>query len=248
MIYVRGDCHGDFTWLNGRFRGDTIIILGDAGINFFLNKRDERTKQHIMESGVILYCVRGNHEARPQSLSTMVLAYDPIVEGEVYYEPEYPNIKYFKDYGIYTIGGYKIAVIGGAYSVDKFYRILRAGCTEENNDPRRTFWFADEQLSAEERAAADKLFAEAGDVDIVMSHTCPYSWQPTDLFLRQVDQSTVDNSMELWLDKVAETLNFKCWIFGHYHVNRKEAPNVMELFDEIKLLDKVFAELTKGES
>ena len=241
---IRGDCHGDFIWLDRKYKGTKIIILGDAGINFYLNKTDERKKQRIMESGATLYCLRGNHEARPQTLPNTELIYDEAVGGEVYIQHKYPNIKYFKDYGIYTIGEYKVAVIGGAYSVDKYYRILRAGLTEETNDPKRSGWFADEQLSAEERAAADKLFAANPNVDIVMSHTCPYSWQPTDLFLSMVDQSKVDNSMELWLDTVKNNLNYKCWMFGHYHCDRKERDNVLQMYREVRMLDDVFDELT----
>ena len=37
------------------------------------------------------------------------------------------------------------------------------------------------------------------------------------MFLRSVDQSTVDSSMEVWLQKIADRLTFKHWYFGHYH-------------------------------
>ena len=240
---IRGDCHGDFTWLTREFKDKNIIILGDAGINFYLNKTDKRLKQRIMESGATLYCVRGNHEARPQTLPNIQLVYDELVKGEVYVEPTYPNIKYFKDYGIYNINNYPVIVIGGAYSVDKWHRILRSGLTEETNDPRRTGWFADEQLNEEEMAAADKLFAKHPDLYIVLSHTCPFSWQPVDLFLPTIDQFSVDNNMELWLDKVKDNVNYFAWVFGHYHCDRKERNNVLQMYKEIRNFEDVVHEL-----
>ena len=46
---VRGDCHGNFLWMNdlnpNKYIPEEtgIIILGDAGINFYLNKTDYKT-------------------------------------------------------------------------------------------------------------------------------------------------------------------------------------------------------------
>ena len=66
-----------------------IIILGDAGINFYLNKTDAKNKQVINKTGYFIYCVRGNHEERPENIPTMYQIYDENVEGTVYYESEY---------------------------------------------------------------------------------------------------------------------------------------------------------------
>ena len=43
--------------------------------------------------------------------------------GKVWVEEAYPNILFAKDGEIYDIAGMKTIVIGGAYSVDKFYLI-----------------------------------------------------------------------------------------------------------------------------
>ena len=48
-----------------------LIILGDAGINFYLNKTDKKNKKIINNTGYIIYCVRGNHEERPENIETM---------------------------------------------------------------------------------------------------------------------------------------------------------------------------------
>ena len=103
-----------------------VIILGDAGLNYYLNSTDRRNKRLSSNFGLRVYCVRGNHEARPQNIQSMVLVDDTDVGGKVYIEEEFPLIRYFVDGGEYTIGGKSVLVIGGAYSVDKYYRLARA--------------------------------------------------------------------------------------------------------------------------
>ncbi len=41
------------------------------------------------------------------------------------------------------------------------------------------------------------------------------------LFLDGLDQSTVDKTMEEWLSDVEKNLNYKHWLFGHFHANRE---------------------------
>ena len=51
MIYITGDTHGDFTKIDffckkmNTTKQDIIIILGDAGINYYLNEKDEKIKR-----------------------------------------------------------------------------------------------------------------------------------------------------------------------------------------------------------
>lgn len=247
---VRGDVHGNFNWMSNGCLNDyipeetAIIILGDCGFNFWLNKTDDKLKAEVNARGYRFYCVRGNHEARPQGLLNMEYKYDSEVDGMVWMEEEYPNIRYFRDYGIYTINGYTCGVIGGAYSVDKWYRLARAGIYNKTdwgyNNSKKTGWFPDEQLTTEEMEACSHLFKDR-EFDFIFSHTCPYSWRPVDMFLSGVDQSTVDNSMELWMDKLKNQCKWKYWLFGHYHADRAERPHVEMFFNDIEKLDDVVA-------
>ena len=245
---VRGDTHGNFTWMfNGCLKDynpeeTAIIILGDAGFNFYLNKTDEQKKKEIDAQGFTFYCVRGNHEARPQDIPNMICIYDDNVNGMVYIENAYPHIRYFLDYGIYIINDYICAVIGGAYSVDKYWRLHRAGIKDELDpnwfNPKKTGWFYNEQLTEQEMAAATRLFANQ-HFDFVFSHTCPASWEPVDLFLSSVDQTSVDQTMELWLDKLKDKISFEVWCFGHFHADRLERPKVEQYFNDIEDLDVI---------
>ena len=41
----------------------------------------------------------------------------------VYYEEEFPSILFAKDGEVYNLNGLKTIVMGGAYSIDKAYRL-----------------------------------------------------------------------------------------------------------------------------
>lgn len=247
---VRGDTHGNFLWMtNGcldKYKPEetAIIILGDAGFNFYLNKTDARKKKEVNQRGYTFYCVRGNHEERPHNLSNIKIVYDPEVSGLVYIEEEYPNIKYLADWGGYKINGYKCLVIGGAYSVDKAWRLANADMTEETNDPHKSGWFNEEQLSEVEMNACSTWLEHMKEInenyfDFVLTHTCPKSFQPVDKFLPFIDQSTVDTRMEDWMEKIKEQITFGVWLFGHYHDDRIEAPHVEMYYNDIEELNTI---------
>ena len=221
-IYMLADLHGDWrhiSALNTRLKEkldetDTIILLGDTGINFFFDKRDEARKERLSSYKCKYFLIRGNHEERPSILynrnpNWSVTTY---FGGNVYYEINYPNILYaHDDVRTYNINGYSTLVIPGAYSVDKYYR-LQNGWE----------WFRHEQLTKEEMARGQAIIEKNNfKFDIVLSHTCPIMYEPTDLFLNQVDQSTVDKTMERYLGEIEYKIDYKLWCWGHYHKYRQ---------------------------
>ena len=214
-----------------------LIILGDAGINFYLNNTDRKNKKIINNTGFTIYCVRGNHEERPENLGYIEHWYDENVKGYVMYEPEYPNIKYFEDGSTYEILGKSVLVIGGAYSVDKWYRLQMAGVTSKLDkdylNPRKTGWFPDEQLlDWEMTMIKQEHFGK--HYDVILTHTCPISWEPTDLFITGLDQSKVDKTMEKFLEEVKEKVDWGIWLHGHYHSDRLVRPFVEMFFMDIE--------------
>ena len=53
MIYITGDTHRDFSRLYGLGLGeeDLVIVLGDVGINYLLDSRDNLVKKRIGKLG-----------------------------------------------------------------------------------------------------------------------------------------------------------------------------------------------------
>ena len=72
MIYITGDTHRDFSRLDKMEfnKDDMLIIFGDAGINYFLNEEDNKFKKYLKKYNVKMFCIRGNHEERPENIST----------------------------------------------------------------------------------------------------------------------------------------------------------------------------------
>ena len=227
-IYVTGDPHGDFRQIADFCSAmetkskDIMIVLGDAGLNYFGDTRDADRKEFISRTRITYLMVHGNHEMRPATLENYKL-----IEwngGMVYQEEGFPNLLFAKDGEIYRLGGKNVMAIGGAYSVDKEYR-MRMGYR----------WFADEQPSGEIKEYVEQQLDRAGwKVDVVLSHTCPRKYEPVEHFLPGIDQSKVDKSTENWLDAIEDRLDYKEWYCGHWHIN-KQVDKLTFLFHDIRL-------------
>jgi 3-oxoacid CoA-transferase subunit A len=228
-----------------------LIILGDAGINYYLNNTDKRNKKNIQNTGYTIYCVRGNHEERPSKVADIHPLFDEEVSGVVMFDWNYPNIRYFEDGGVYNINGKSVLVIGGAYSVDKWHRLtifdsnakeIKTLSPSDNDywNPKKTGWFPDEQLTPKEMENIEKEHS-GKHYDFILTHTCPLSWEPRDLFLPFLDQSTVDASMEEWLEGFKDKIYWGIWLFGHFHDDRLVRPRVEMYYRAIEDLADIIA-------
>lgn len=232
---ITGDTHANFT----RFKNyskeiqqdpyTAIIILGDAGLNWSLDEHDAQLKNFLSKRyGFYIYCLRGNHEARPQDVSGMKVVYDENVKNVVYMQDKWPRIRYFMDYGEYTFNEFSVAVIGGAYSVDKWYRL--------DNGFR---WFENEMLNQEEMKSCYNMLCNK-TYDFVLSHTCPISWEPNDLFLPSIDQKSVDKSMEIFLYQLKDSITYNIWLCGHYHDDRLVRPHVEMFYNDTENINDIW--------
>ena len=211
MFYITGDTHRDFRKVAAfcdtteTTIEDILIILGDAGINYFGKPKDDVLKQQLSELPITLLCVYGNHEQRPTRFPT----YEETEwrGGVVYKEAEFPTLLFAKDGEIYELDGKRCIIIGGANSVDKSLRI--------KND---WGWWPDEQPSPEIKSYVEqRLEKENWSVDMVFSHTCPMKYLPREVFLAGINPSDEDYSTEEWLDIIEDKLNYSLWFCGHYH-------------------------------
>ena len=215
MTYITGDTHGDFsryidfTASMQPTPEDVMIVLGDAGLNYYGDLRDEGRRVFVNDFPFTTFCIHGNHEMRPyEAVGYRAMEYRG---GVVWVHPEYPKVLFAKDGEVYDFDGYQCLVIGGAYSVDKYFRLARGWP-----------WFASEQPSDEIKADVERQLDRLGRrVDIILSHTCPLRYQPVEMFLNGLDQSKVDSSTEEWLDHIEETVDYRKWYCGHYHTAKK---------------------------
>lgn len=223
--YITGDTHRNFVRIREfckrmkTTKEDVLIILGDAGINFMQNHMDVSLKEELSGFPITLFCIHGNHEARPWEAGD----YEEVMwHGAIaYVEEEYPNLIFAKDGEIYDFNGKSVLVIGGAYSIDKEYRITYG-----------LGWFPSEQPDDTIKDyVEEQLETVDWKVDIVLSHTVPVEFEPVWAFIPGVDQSRVDKSTENWLQYIYDHIECEEWYAGHYHVESCEE-NVRIMFED----------------
>ncbi len=242
-FFITGDKHRNFEKVkkfcretNTR-RKDVLIILGDAGFNYYDDKRDDELKNDISQLNITLFCLHGNKENRPQNIATYGIR--SFCGGRVCYEPKYPNIYFAIDGEIYTFEGKKYMVVGGAHSVDK----LR--CLEEG----MPFWHDEMPDEAVKESVERNLQNENNRIYGMLTHTCPIDYLPTEMFMstrRNADirrghrktgtkktfKPDIDRSTEVWLGELEKKLDYEVWFCGHYHVD-KQIDKLRIMFNDI---------------
>lgn len=251
-VFVTGDKHGKplcikdaMAQIDNPSKDDIIIIAGDAGFEYQdrIMGAAKKAASKFLGTWIVL---RGNHDSsywydhsRWDEKSQKYIpdeGWNFTEDGMYLYQEKYPNIWYVADDGgIYLIGDYNVLFIPGAYSVDKYYRLRM-------NYP----WNPQEQLSNESKDELSLLVTEWLDlglnIDFVIGHTFPYKLYPyfEDLFMEGLDQSTVDKSMEHWLDKMSVIYEscpaFKQYFGGHFHDDRALTQKYTMLYHSIEEL------------
>lgn len=233
-VFITGDKHRDFKKLiqfcrkNKTTVNDTVIILGDAGFNYFGNKKDEKLKKKLSKVKITLFCIHGNKENRPQNINTY--CEKKFCDGTVFFEEKYPNLLFAKDCEVYQFNGMSAIVVGGAHSVDKNFRI-------ENDYP----WWKDEEPCIQTKKLFEKvLISRNYEIDYVFTHTVPIKYEPTEMFISNTKKNKkpakrkyepdIDKSTEKWLDNIENKLVYRKWYCGHYHTDK--------LIDRIEIMHK----------
>lgn len=231
MVYFTGDIHGrpwDILFSCRCYElttDDTLVLLGDVGANYHGDDEDDiNVKKPLSGVAPTILCIHGNHEMRPCTVPGYELR--EWNGGKVWAQEKYPRLLFAEDGEIYTINGLRYIAIGGAYSVDKYYRLMRG-----------LQWFPDEQPDAKTKAHIEEQLRN-NSVDVILSHTCPFKYIPREMFLGEIDQSAVDDSMERWLDRIEENTPYKAWFCGHWHTN-KRIDRMHFLFHDFESADQI---------
>lgn len=195
-VLFSGDTHGNFDqvmWLIKRAKkegADAIFVLGDFGIWDHLDdgKFTDLCSRDAKRSGVSVYFLPGNHEN-----------YDLLEQ----YERECPRdddgfvilkegVLYSPRAHRWTWNGVRFLSLGGAYSVDKYWRVqsdegeIRHAMMRESMGRVLTrrhryalakgqmSWWHQEEITETERDRA----MEGGEVDVMLTHDKPRESRP----------------------------------------------------------------------
>ena len=244
MIYVTGDCHGNFRRFQSDYfpeqanmtKDDTVIITGDFGGVWFGDSRDDETLDWLERLPFTLVFVCGNHE------NYDALERYPVDDwhcGKVHRIR--PHVLHLMRGQIFELESYRFFTMGGAKSHDIEDGILEPDApdferrlTMLQRKPRARYrinhisWWAQELPSDEEYAEARRnLDAVGWAVDYIITHCAP-----TSIALMGSRHNEADRLTD-FLQEVQERAKYHYWLFGHYHDNRAIDEKHILLWEQI---------------
>lgn len=236
MVYITGDCHGDFRRFNTKefpeqkemTRDDVVIILGDFGGVWDYKESGNEEKywlKWLEEKPFTILFVDGNHENFDRLNNDF-----PVVDlygGKAHKIRE--NIYHLMRGYVFTIEGKKFFAFGGASSHDIGDGILDQDNFKSEKEfkeryrewikARKCFrvnhvsWWKEELPTQDEMDFAEHTLEENNyEVDYVLSHCCPQ--EIAAFYSNGFYEADI---LTMWFNKIQQKLKFKYWYFGHYH-------------------------------
>ncbi len=233
MIYITGDCHGDWRRFQKRVfpeqknmnRDDYMIVCGDFGI--WTDDKEERwCLDELSNRSFTTLFIDGNHEN-----------FDRLYGGE-FEEIDFhngrahkirDNIYHLMRGFVFNIDGKEIFAFGGAASHDIDDGILDPAdfdseealfrkCKEMDMlwkmyRVKGMSWWPEEMPSEEEmERGLENLKEHDNKVDYIISHCAPE--KIVGEFGRGLYRP---DALTAYFDNIAESVRFNKWFFGHYH-------------------------------
>lgn len=243
MIFVTGDTHADFKRFNTEnfpeqkqmSRDDYVIICGDFGGLWDGSKSERYWLKWLEDKPFTTLFIDGNHE------NYTLLNSFPVTEwhgGKVH--AIRPHLLHLMRGQHFEIDGRTFFTMGGAASHDIQDGILDPDAPNFKEEYKRKAmlrqlfrvrglsWWPEEMPSEDEyQEARDTLGRIGHKVDYVLTHCCPTSIENLLFSFFQPDALTN------FLEEIMETTDFKNWIFGHYHEDRRVDARFVLLYEQI---------------
>ena len=260
MIFLTGDCHGEFERFSKKQRmrqpfmmteKDFVIICGDMGLVWADDKEFIYNKKGLCELPFTILWVQGNHEN-----------YDMIDQypirmwhgGKVRHIVK-DKIILLERGQIFEIEGKSFFTFGGASTHDIQGGILDRTLPSYKKDRRRAnrsglsyrvkgvSWWAQELPSIDEMQEGRDNLAKANNcVDFVVTHCLSGKMQEKlqtvlaakgmDNLSKKIDAYEKD-ILNIYFDEIEEKLMYKHWFCGHYHVNCRIDNQHTVLYEDI---------------
>lgn len=212
-ILFAGDTHGNLGHANYLVRMakkegcDRVFVLGDFGMwehqkagVYFLDMLDE----YCNTNNITMYFLDGNHDKT--SLAVEMYSEDRDDENFMIVRP---HIRYAWRGHRWTWDDVTFISLGGAYSVDKAYRLDLEARYPGKYGPE-SLWFPEEEMTDVDMAA---ILEDATKVDVMLAHDKPRCSDPR--WNRKDIPDCWPNQDRL--QRAVETLNPRFFLHGHLH-------------------------------
>lgn len=229
MIYVTGDTHGsiDIRKLlenqvtDQMTEEDYLIICGDFGLIWNYKKEIRKERKWLewlnKRPWTTLFC-DGNHECFPRLYSYPESEWHG---GKVHVIRD--KVLHLMRGEIFEIDGNSIFVMGGASSHD------RGPLKGDTEIVQGKSWWPEEIPSEEEMEnGLANLKAHNNQVDYIITHCLPTTYQ--DIVKR--GEFPADRATD-YLETISQTVAYKHWYSGHYHVNIDVIDKISVVFSRI---------------
>ncbi len=233
-VFIAGDTHGNTNWWLSYLlptakahRADVIVQVGDFG--FWEHEPDgitylDRLNREAAAQCIVIYALHGNHDNWSDTMRRY--GHDRDDDGFVRVRS---HIRYIPQGHVWTWAGRSMRAFGGAYSLDKEWRIKterkrEAAAWSRENERRAagkaprdvpsfadTLWFRDEEMTDQE--FTELMVAHIFTVDVVFSHDKPRGSDPgLDLKNEPACHPNQDR-----LQLALHTHRPRFWFHGHLH-------------------------------
>lgn len=241
MIYVTGDTHGDWkTRLNKcsfpeqeeMTKDDYVIVLGDFGI-WDDSDRERRNLDWLNNRNFTTLFISGNHS------NYDILNALPVKQwngGNVNFIRS--NVIHLRRGQVFDIDGIIFFSFGGASSHDISDGILEIGdprIKTWKKDSDKMFrinhksWWKEELPSKEEmQEGINNLVNHNGEVDFILTHCASSSTAA--LLSAGLYKPDILTS---YFEQIRMLVDYKKWLFGHYHDNKAINDREILLYDQI---------------
>lgn len=242
MIYLTGDCHGDFSRFTRRQRAvlpfiltekDYVIVCGDFGLLWTKNRELKYNLDWLSRLPFTILWVQGNHE------NYNMIAEYPLEEwngGKVRHIIR-DKIILLERGQIFTIAGKTFFTFGGASSRDISGGILDRSSSAYHEEYKRVSkstkpfrilnesWWSEELPNKDELEESTRNLSQAEyKVDYVISHCGSNRLQESiELYKRNngyndsYNNSCNNDILTDYFEELEDKLQYKKWFCGHYH-------------------------------
>lgn len=211
MILITGDVHGDFSRFKDRRlkklrKSDALIVCGDFGMIWDGSRKEKATLRRLGRRRYSILFVEGAHEnfseLEKYPLEEWCGGLTRKISG---------NLRQLIRGNVYEIAGKRVFAFGG-------------GKAEDSSDPLQMKYEVPEE---NELSDADKRLTECGnEVDIIVSYEPPAS---VGEFLGGTPET---NKISAYLEEKKNSVVFKQWFFGKFHLNKRIPTKFTAVFDE----------------
>ena len=227
MIYLTGDTHGEFNRLSYKnfpdgknlTKDDYVIILGDFGgiWNLQESAKEQRILSWLNDRNFTVLFIDGNHENFDRLISNEFKKVN-MFNNEVKQISD--SVFYLQRGHVYEINGKSFFVMGGATSIDKNSRV-----------PGISWWSQEIPTTFEFEFGLDQLVRYDNKVDYILGHTTSLNYIENNIKPRWLLPDPVSE----YFNVIEETVEFKRFYFGHWHMDKDDIKH-RALYKDIILL------------